>query len=127
MTTNLQDLTNQYIAVWNEADARKRRSRIESLWAPDGVHFTPTREFRGHDALELRVEEAHGEFARDKGLVVRLSGQSSGHHGIAKFYWEIIDPRADAVVALGFDVLRLDESDRIASDHQFIEPLGRRA
>jgi hypothetical protein len=86
MSINLQDLTSQYVAVWNEADLRKR----------------------------------------DKGLVVRLSGESSRHHGIAKFYWEIVDPKADAVVALGFDVLRLDESGRIAADHQFVEQLATR-
>lgn len=127
MTTNLHDLTNQYLAVWNEADPRRRRSQIEGLWGPEGMHFTPTREFRGHDALEARVEEAYSQFVRDKGFVFRLSGEPSGHHGVVKFYWEMVDPRSNAVGALGFDVLRLDESGRIASDHQFIEPLPARS
>lgn len=91
------------------------------------MHFTPTREFRGYDALMARVEEAYAQFVRDKGFLFRLSGGPLGHHGVVKFYWEMIDPGSNAVGALGSDVLRLDDSGRIAADHQFIEPLPTRA
>lgn len=125
MTTDLDELANRYVAVWNEPDQLKRRKGIETLWAPDGMHFTPTRDVKGHDALEARIEESHDKFVRDQGFVFRVSGEPLGHHGIVKFYWVMVDPKSDAVSAVGSDVLCLDESGRIASDHQFTEPLAR--
>ncbi|QWK80719.1 hypothetical protein [Ochrobactrum sp. BTU1] len=124
MKANLQDFTNRYVAVWNEADADRRRSGIETFWAVDGSHFMPTRAFTGHDKLKERVEEAYQELVRDRGFTFRLHGDPSGHHGIVKYVWEMVDPRSSAIIALGSTVLRLDENDRIVSEHQFVEPLS---
>lgn len=125
MTTNIDELANQYVAVWNEPDALKRRRDIEQLWAQDGLHFTPTREVKGYDALEARVEEAHNTYVRDQGFVFRVSGDPLGHHGVIKFSWVMVDPKSEAISTAGSDVLHLDESGYITTDHQFIEPLAR--
>ena len=34
--TDLNDLRERYVAVWNEPDPGARRKQIEALWAPDG-------------------------------------------------------------------------------------------
>lgn len=125
MTTDLDELANQYVAVWNEPDHLKRRKDIENLWSPEGLHFTSTREVKGYDALEARVEEAHNTFVRDQGCVFRVSGEPLGHHGVVKFSWVMVDPKSDAISAAGSDILCLDESGLIATDHQFTEPLAR--
>jgi hypothetical protein len=125
MSSDLAELANRYVAVWNEPDRLARRNGVEKLWARDGMHFTPTREFKGQDALEARVEEAYTMFVRDQGFVFRVSGEPLGHHGVVKFHWVMVDPKSAAVRAVGSDVLRLDEGGRIACDHQFIEPLTR--
>lgn len=125
MTTDLNDLANRYVAVWNEPDRLKRRYDIEKLWAQNGMHFTPTREVTGYDGLEARVEEAHNRFVRDQGFVFQVSGEPLGHHGVVKFSWVMVDPKSAAISAVGSDVLRLDESGRIATDHQFTEPIAR--
>lgn len=125
MTTDLDELANRYVAVWNEPDQLKRRNSIEKLWREDGLHFTPTRDVQGYDALEARVEESHNKFVRGQGFVFRVSGEPLGHHGVVKFYWVMVDPKSDTINAVGSDFLRLDEGGRIASDHQFTEPLTR--
>ncbi|MFJ6324674.1 MULTISPECIES: hypothetical protein [unclassified Rhizobium] len=125
MSTDLDELANRYVAVWNEPDQLERRNGIETLWLQDGLHFTPTREVKGYEALEARVEESHNKFVRDQGFVFRVSGEPLGHHGVVKFYWVMVDPTSNAIKAIGSDVLCLDESGRIASDHQFTEPLTR--
>lgn len=125
MSTDLDELANRYVAVWNEPDQLERRNGIETLWLQDGLHFTPTREVKGYEALEARVEESHNKFVRDQGFVFRVSGEPLGHHGVVKFYWVMVDPASNAIKAIGSDVLFLDESGRIASDHQFTEPLTR--
>ena len=124
MKVNLQDFTNRYVAIWNEADANRRRIGIKAFWAVDGSHFTPTRAFRGHDQLEERVKEAYQEFVHDKGFTFHLHGVPSGHHRIVKYLWKMIDPRSCAIIGLGSSVLRLDENDCIVSEHQFVEPLS---
>jgi hypothetical protein len=125
MTTDLNELAHRYVAVWNEPDHLKRRNDIETLWAQDGMHFTPTREVAGYDALEARVEEAHNKFVRDQGFVFRVAGEPLGHHGVVKFYWVMVDPQSEAVSAAGSDILHMDDSGCIATDHQFTEPLAR--
>ncbi|PRD52174.1 hypothetical protein [Phyllobacterium myrsinacearum] len=125
MTTDLDKLANRYVAVWNEPDQTKRRNGIERLWVQDGLHFTPTREVKGYDALEARVEESHSKFVRDQGFIFRVSGEPLGHHGLVKFYWVMVDPKSDTVNAVGSDVVLLDASGCIISDYQFTEPLSR--
>lgn len=125
MTTDLHELASRYVAVWNEPDRLKRRNGIETLWAPDALHFTPTREVQGYDALEARIEESHNAWVRDQGFVFRVSGEPLGHHDVVKFFWVMVDPQSEAVRAVGSDVLRLDERGCIATDYQFTEPLTR--
>ena len=50
-----QQLADRYAAVWNEADAERRRHAIAELWSPSGAHFVKTREVRGLEALQERV------------------------------------------------------------------------
>ena len=57
-------LVDRYLAVWHEPVAELRRKRIADLWVEDGVQFTPSREIRGYQALEERVEAAHEEEPR---------------------------------------------------------------
>ena len=126
MTTDLDEMANQYVAVWNEPDPLKRRRGIENLWAPDGLHFTPTREVKGYDALAVRVEEAHNTFVRDQGCVFQVHGEPLGHHGVVKFSWVMVDPKSDIISVAGSDILCLDNRGLIITDHQFIEPLPQR-
>lgn len=125
MRIDLEELANRYVAIWIGTYQRDRRNGIEALWALDGKHFTPTREFKGYDALEGRVEEAYIQFVRDQGFVFQVSGEPLGHHGVVKFYWVMVDPKSNAIGAAGSDVLDLNDNGRITSDHQFTEPLTR--
>ena len=53
--TDLADLIDRYVDVWNEPDEDARRRSIERLWRPDGAHLTPTREAVGYDAIVARI------------------------------------------------------------------------
>lgn len=33
---NINEIIEEYVAVWNESDPRERRRRIRSVWAEDG-------------------------------------------------------------------------------------------
>lgn len=123
MTFEPHVIADRYIAQWNEADPARRKEMIRALWHPEAEHFTPTRAFKGHAALDTRVEEAFLRFVQASGYQFRISGQPLGHHATVKFHWEMVRPGSDAIDARGSDVLRLDDEGRILSDHQFTEPL----
>lgn len=126
MSESNQVLAERYIAVWNEPDPSERRRQVEELWGADGWHFTPTREFQGYEALEARVDEAHARFVRDGDYRFEVDGAPLEHHGLIKFHWRMVHQVTGAVDARGSDVLHLAGDGRIASDHQFTEPLERR-
>jgi hypothetical protein len=82
--TDAQQLTDRYVAMWNEADAERRRTAIRELWSADAVHvLRPPQEIRqtatglgfpelllearGHEALEYRVTRAYEEFVAPGG------------------------------------------------------------
>lgn len=137
----LARLTEQYVALWNEADPALRRKRLEELWAVGGTQVltdppqaireaaaeiafpVPYLDVRGHDALEARVTRAYemflapGEYVFSPlGSAVRLAGQLVG------LGWAMESVADGSHAATGYDVLALDEDGRIRSDHQFIGP-----
>lgn len=137
----LTHLTEQYIALWNEADPSLRRKRIEDLWAVGGTQVLtdppqaireaaeelafpiPYLEVRGHDALEARVTRAYEMFLAPGEYVfaalapaVRLAGELAG------IGWAMVSVADGSYAATGYDVLALDANGRIRSDHQYIGP-----
>jgi len=60
--SDVKDLVQSYVALWNEWDDNARRQKIAALWAEDGTHFTSTLGARGHDAIAVRVASAYARF-----------------------------------------------------------------
>ena len=126
MNTNANDLVERYIAMWNEPDPQARCAQIATLWSDDCAHYTPSMEMHGHAAMEQRVTIAWEKWVRDSGHRFRSCFDADSHHGAVKFHWEMVTATGE-VSSLGFDFLRLAADGRIASDHQFLEPLAPRA
>ena len=112
-------LVDRYIAVWHEQDAERRRKRIAELWVEDGVQFTRSREIRGYQALEERVEAAHEEFVKTGGFVFRQSGDVNEHHNALTFRWEMVPFTGGEVAGAGTIFLLLNDDGRIRFDYQF--------
>ncbi|MEV7672967.1 hypothetical protein [Streptomyces sp. NPDC088752] len=117
-----EDLLDRYVAVWNEPDPAARRDAVAALWAPDGLHHTQTRRFRGTEELVARVTEAHDQFVGGQGLRFRSGGEPVGRPGALAFTWVMTPGDSENVLAVGFDVVLLDGEGRITSDYQFNEP-----
>ncbi|WP_240690725.1 MULTISPECIES: nuclear transport factor 2 family protein [unclassified Amycolatopsis] len=116
------EFARRYVEVWNEPDPAARRAAIASLWAEDGVQFTESAEFRGHQELERRVSEAFEEFVGGAGFVFRPAGDAVGHHGTVRFSTYMVPAAGGEVAWTGFVVLELGEDGRIRRDCQFAEP-----
>ncbi|WP_097263328.1 hypothetical protein [Streptomyces sp. TLI_55] len=122
MTLNADDLLKRYVAVWNEPDAAARGAEVANLWTPDGLHYTQTRRFQGTEQLVARVTEAHDQFVAGQGLRFRSGDNPVGHAGALTFNWLMTPGDSDTVLAVGFDVVLLDDEGRIVADYQFNEP-----
>ncbi|MGW4396837.1 nuclear transport factor 2 family protein [Amycolatopsis nivea] len=116
------EFARRYVAVWNESDPAARRAAIASLWAEDGVQFTESAEYRGHQELERRVSEAFGEFVGGAGFVFRSAGDAVGHHGMVRFSTCMVPAAGGEVAWTGFVVAELGADGRIRRDCQFTEP-----
>jgi hypothetical protein len=45
--TDLKELVDRYVAVWNEPDSARRREAVRELWTADGVQLLqPPQEVR---------------------------------------------------------------------------------
>lgn len=115
-------LLTAYVAVWNEPDPAARRAALARLWAPDGLHHTQTRRFRGLEELSARVTEAYDQFVGGSGLRFVSGEDLDTHHDVARFTWKMQPGNSEKVLAVGFDLLVLDDTGRITVDYQFNEP-----
>lgn len=135
---DLNDLTDRYVAVWNESDKERRHAAVRELWAADAVQvLQPPQEMRqaaerlgfdrlvlearGHDALEVRVTRAYEEFVAPGTFAFRSRGDADRLHNVVKFGWEMVPRAGGDVAGVGLEILLLDADGRIISDYQFIE------
>jgi hypothetical protein len=132
-----KELVDRYVAVWNEADAERRRKAVRELWTEDGVQLleppqevrqtaaalgmTPTLEARGHDALEVRVTRSYEEFIAPGEFIFRARDNAARLDDVVKFNWEMVRTSDGTVAAVGLEVFLVDDDGRIRIDHQFIE------
>ena len=119
--SNLNELVERYVAVWNEPDPERRRRSIAELWAEDSAHFTPSLEVRGHTALETRVAGAYEKWVKTGGFVFRSANNADGHHDTVRFNWEMVPAAGGEPAAVGFDFLVLGSDGRIRFDYQFLD------
>ncbi len=110
------DTATDYLAVWNEAFAPERRRRLEA-WHPDARYRDPLMEADGREAVANLIEGARERFP---GLAFRLCGTPDGHGSFVRFSWTLAPEGGPPVVA-GTDIVRLDETGRVAEVIGFLD------
>jgi hypothetical protein len=98
---NLERTAKDYIQLWNETDATRRRARIAELFAPDCSYTDPMATVTGRDGVDGFIAAVQAQFA---GVAFVLEGKVDQHHEVARFTWHA---RAGAgePLAIGFDVM----------------------
>jgi hypothetical protein len=118
---DMQVIVRDYIAVWNEPDAERRRALVRTLWQEDASHLARTLEAVGHAGIEKRVGDAYEKWVKEKGNVFRLRDGVDGHHDTIKLRWEMLPAAGGEVISIGFDFLVLGGDGRMRTGYQFIE------
>jgi hypothetical protein len=115
--TEFTDIAQRYIAAWNETDPAARRDRVAALWTAEGTYVDPMADVRGPEQIDALIAGVQDQFP---GLLFRLAGDVDGHHRQARFTWELGPADGPAPVA-GFDVVTLDDEDRVTSVLGFLD------
>ena len=119
--TDIKTFVEQYISVWNEPDAERRRQTIRTLWREDARHLARTLEAIGHGGVDARVVNAYQKWVKEKGCIFRLRDGIDCHHDTIKLRWEMLPAAGGEVISIGLDFLVLGEDGRIRTGYQFIE------
>ncbi|HEY3480562.1 MAG TPA: nuclear transport factor 2 family protein [Streptomyces sp.] len=116
--SDVRTLVEQYIAVWNETDAGKRRALIADVFTEGAGYTDPLGAVTGHDGIDQVVGGAQQQFA---GLTFSLPAGPDAHHDLARFQWHL-GPAGAEPVAIGFDVVELEDG-KIAQVHGFLDKM----
>jgi hypothetical protein len=131
------ELAEKYFALWNEADADRRRRTIAELWTEDGRHILqPPQEIReiaarpgiglkavlearGYEEIEARVASAYEHWVGSEGLSFRARDDAERLGDVVKFHWEAVAQDGEAF-AVGLNFLVLAADGRIERDYTFV-------
>jgi hypothetical protein len=131
------ELAENYVALWNEPDADRRRRMIATLWAEDGTHILqPPQEIReiaaqpgigmtailraqGYDEIEARAASAYEHWVGSEGLSFRGRDDADRLGDVVKLHWEAV-AKDGTVFAVGLSFLVLAADGRIERDYTFI-------
>jgi SnoaL-like domain len=117
MNTEATMLVEQYIAAWNERDARKRRSLIDQIFTEKSTYTDPNDSVVGRDAIERLVVALQAKFPEFR---FTISGPINAHHQQVLFAWKLGSPGAASPAATGVDMALLEDG-RISQLHGFVD------
>jgi hypothetical protein len=113
---DVQTVVTQYLEVFNETDADRRRELLEALYTPDCTYTDPHVDLQGAEQIDEFIEQTQERFP---GFTFMLGGPIDAHHNQARFQWHA--GPADAPDAyVGFDVI-VTEDGRIRNVYGFMD------
>ncbi|WP_340537767.1 nuclear transport factor 2 family protein [Nocardioides sp. GXZ039] len=110
-------IAENYIATWNERDPQRRADLLSKHWAPDCLYVDPLAVGEGREGMSGTIEAVHGQFPD---FAFTLLGDADAHHRQLRFQWGLGPVGAEPVV-VGFDVVVVDDDDRIADVRGFLD------
>jgi hypothetical protein len=109
-------LAEDYIALWNETDAARRRGLLAATWASDATYADPLMRGTGHGEIDELIATVQARFPAFRFALV---GAAEGVGGHVRFSWRLGPADGDAVVK-GTDFVQR-EGDRIKSVTGFLD------
>ena len=135
--TDTHAFAENYVALWNEPDADRRRRMIAELWTEDGRHIlqppqeireiaaqpgiglTAILEARGHEEIEARTASAYEHWVGSEGLSFRGRDDADRLGDVLKLHWEAV-AQDGTLFAVGLSFLVLAADGRIERDYTFV-------
>lgn len=115
MAQTVETLIRENIyGVFGEHDAQKRRTKIASLWAEDGVFIAPEARYERHSGIE---RAAAGLIEKFPTFTFTERGEVQSYNGAGRLAWGYGPAGAGAVIT-GIDVLVM-KGDKIGAVYVF--------
>jgi hypothetical protein len=118
--SNLTDLIDRYIAVWNETDEARRRELIARTWTDSASYLDPMLQGDGPAGIDAMVRSVQARFPGHK---FRRTGEVESHHDRVRFTWEL-GPEQGAVVVAGTDFGVIADGGRLQTITGFFDYLA---
>ena len=97
--SNLTDLIDRYIAIWNETDGERRRALIARTWTETASYLDPHVSSQGQADIDAMIEAIQQRFPDHR---FRRAGDVDAHNNRVRFSWELA-PAGSPAVARGTD------------------------
>ncbi|MEV0317314.1 nuclear transport factor 2 family protein [Streptomyces sp. NPDC050658] len=108
----------RYFEAWNAQSVEDVAKAVAAAWTEDGTYTDPLAAVAGHEGVAAVIAGAHEQFP---GFEFRQLGAVDGHHGIARFGWELVSVADGSAPVAGFDVIELAADGRIQNVHGFLD------
>src|SRR5262249_47125650 len=115
----IDQVVQQYIAMWNEDEPARRRELVEATVTADATYVDPHFESGGVDGIDAMIAGVRGAYPGHRFV---LAGGPDAHHDRVRFSWHLCPPDGDAVLAVGLDVATVAADGRLCSVTGFLEP-----
>ncbi len=115
----LTAVVDDYLALWNETDAAKRRDLSVRAWGGAPYYADPAAEATGTEALIALVGRVQARYPGHRFL---LAGPVDAHHDRAHWAWEFVRPDGGSPVMTGFDVAVLTPEGHLREVIGFFHP-----
>lgn len=109
-------VAEDYITVWNELDATRRRAILELTWTPAATYVDPVAKGTG---LSRSPTSSASVQRRFPDFMFSLSGNADGQANVVRFSWAL-GPRDGVAVVKGTDFVARDD-DKIAAVAGFLD------
>lgn len=113
----MTEIAARYLDTWNAADAAERNTLLAQVWSEDCVYVDPLAEARGREQVGATIGAVREQFP---GAVFALIGEVDAHHRQLRFRWGL-GPAGEEPLAIGFDVVVVDEENRIVDVRGFLD------
>ena len=117
--TKLDATIDAHLEAYAEPDAGRRTERIREVWSADGQLIDPPLEGAGHAGINDMAAALQAQFP---GHTFRRTSAIDGHHGFARYEWEMLAPDGTPVLA-GLDVAEIAQDGTLRRVVGFFGPL----
>jgi hypothetical protein len=124
MSFNYDEIGQQWIAIWNEADETARQAQASKIWTSDARHFAPGFEGNGLDAIRERLNAVYNRFIKQADCVIRHV-DSVGFGDALRVLWEIAPRSGGPAIMKGSEILMLNKAGTVRLDYQFVDPQAK--
>jgi hypothetical protein len=111
-------LVNDYIAMWNEADAERRRALVARTLTDDATYVDPLMAGAGTDQISAMIGAAQQQYP---GHRFALHTAPDAHNDRVRFGWSL-SPNGGDPIAIGVDFATVAPDGRMQSVTGFLEP-----